>query len=352
MRNFKAVSITLAVLMLTGVLFAQDQIVIIPRPAPGSPIPFVDRDNLFAKAYHLFREGLAPAAIDSLKKLLDESGVKLDLRNYYVVVANFTDSATPVGLLHEGSEFFNTRLYGLQEAKLYYIFLTRQRRGASFVSTLLTAKDSPLTEALPQFIGLFLPFLSPGLSLRETVPDTTWIDMREFEVPAPFQKFSNISVLVKTKLEEERVLATITLDNTSRERWSFGVATAVTSVRDLDFTIGDDGVIRIQPKPSGDIGNFAVVNYNFKPVDTKARTLSTSFHLLGGMRLARTIEPMVGIGFGVPVAMFETHLFVGYSLEFAQELKSGFVVGQFVREDPFKTKLRGKPRFGIELKFP
>jgi hypothetical protein len=111
-------------------------------------------------------------------------------------------------------------------------------------------------------------------------------------------------------------------------------------------------VIRIQPKPSGDIGNFAVVNYNFKPVDTKARTLSTSFHLLGGMRLARTIEPMVGIGFGVPVAMFETHLFAGYSLEFAQELKSGFVVGQFVKEDPFKTKLRGKPRFGIELKFP
>jgi hypothetical protein len=349
MRNFKAVLMAAIVLALAAGLFAQEQVVIIPRPAPGSPIPFVDRDNLFAKAYHLFREGLAPAAIDSLKKLLDESGVKLDLRNYYVVVANFTDSATPVGLLHEGSEFFNTRLYGLQEAKLYYIFLTRQRRGASFVSTLLTAKDSPFTQALPQFIGLFLPFLSP---LRATGTDTTWIDMREFEVPAPFQKFSNISVLVKTKLEDERVLATVTLDNTSRERWSFGVATAVTSVRDLDFTIGDDGVIRIQPKPSGDIGNFAVVNYNFKPVDTKARTLSTSFHLLGGMRLARTIEPMVGIGFGVPVAMFETHLFAGYSLEFAQELKSGFVVGQFVREDPFKTKLRGKPRFGIELKFP
>ncbi len=352
MRNFKTVLMAAIVLALAAGLFAQEQVVIIPRPASGSPIPFVDRDNLFAKAYHLFREGLAPAAIDSLKKLLDESGVKLDLRNYYVVVANFTDSATPVGLLHEGSEFFNTRLYGLQEAKLYYIFLTRQRRGVSFVSTLLTAKDSPFTQALPQFIGLFLPFLSPGMSLRETATDTTWIDMREFEVPAPFQKFSNISVLVKTKLEDERVLATVTLDNTSRERWSFGVATAVTSVRDLDFTIGDDGVIRIQPKPSGDIGNFAVVNYNFKPVDTKARTLSTSFHLLGGMRLARTIEPMVGIGFGVPVAMFETHLFAGYSLEFAQELKSGFVVGQFVREDPFKTKLRGKPRFGIELKFP
>jgi len=353
MQSFKRMLLTaLLGLSWSGGLLAQDQIVIIPRPVAGSPVAYVDRDNLFAKSYHLFREGLAPAAIDSLKKLLEDSGVKLDLRNYYVVVANFTDSATPIGLLHEDSEFFNTRLYGLQEAKLYYIFLTRQRRGVSFVSTLLTAKGSPLTQALPQFIGLFLPFLSPGMSRSGTGTDTTWIDMREFEVPAPFQKFSNISVLVKTALEAERILGSITLDNTSKERWSFGVGTAVTSVNDLDFSIGDDGVIRIQPKPRGDIGHFAVLNYNFKPVDTKARTLSTSFHLLGGMRLASTIEPMVGIGFGIPVAIFETHLFVGYSLEFAQQLKNGYVVGQFVEEDPFKLKLRGKPRFGIELKFP
>lgn len=352
MKNFKSMWLVLLLgLSLSANLLAQEQVVIIPRPA-GPPLPYVDRDNLFAKSYHLFREGLAPAAIDSLKRLLEDSGIKLDLRNYYVVVANFTDSATPIGVLHEDSEFFSTRLYGLQSAKLYYIFLSRQRRGVSFVSTLLTAKDSPLNEALPQFIGLFLPFLTPGMSTRAPEPDTTWIDMREFEVPAPFQKFSNISILVKTALEAERILGSITLDNTSKERWSFGVATAVTSVNDLDFTIGDDGVIRIEPKPRGDIGNFAVINYNFQPVDTKARTLSTSFHLLGGMRLARTIEPMVGIGFGIPVAMFETHLFAGYSLEFAQELKSGYVVGQFVKEDPFKTKLRGKPRFGIELKFP
>ncbi len=353
MKSFKRMLLAALIgLSLSGGLLAQDQVVIIPRPTADSPKAYVDRDNLFAKSYHLFREGLAPAAIDSLKRLIEDSGVKLDLRNYYVVVANFTDSATPIGLLHEDSEFFNTRLYGLQSAKLYYIFLSRQRRGASFVSTLLTAKDSPLTQALPQFIGLFLPFLSPGLSLRDTTPDTTWIDLREFEVPAQFQKFSNISILVKTALEAERVLGSITLDNTSKERWSFGVATAVTSVNDLDFAIGDDGVIRVQPKPRGDIGHFAVVNYNFQPVDTKARTLATSFHLLGGMRLASTIEPMVGIGFGIPVAIFETHLFVGYSLEFAQELKNGFVVGQFVKEDPFKTKLRGKPRFGIEVKFP
>jgi hypothetical protein len=340
----------IALLILPAGVLAQEQVVIIPKPVENSPFVYVDQNNLFAKAYHLFREGLAPAAIDSLKKLIEESGIKLDLRNYYLVVANFADNASPVGLLHAGSDFFNTRLYGLQDAKLYYIFISRQRE-TSFVSTLLTAKGSPFIEALPQFIGLFIPFL-PSAGVRELEQDTTWIDMREFEIPSQFQKFSNISVLVKSELEAERVLGTITLDNTSKERWSFGIATAITSVNDVDFNIGDDGVIRIQPKPRGDLASFAVINYNFQPVDTKARTLATSFHLLGGMRLARVIEPLLGVGFGLPAGMVEVHLFAGYSLEFAQELKSGFTIGQVAKVDPFKTKLRGKPRFGIELKFP
>jgi hypothetical protein len=340
----------IALLILPAGVSAQEQVVIIPKPVENSPFVYVDQNNLFAKAYHLFREGLAPAAIDSLKKLIEESGIQLDLRNYYLVVANFADNASPIGLLHEGSEFFNTRLYGLQGAKLYYIFISRQHR-TSFVSTLLTAKGSPFIEALPRFIGLFIPFLPA--TPRALAQDTTWIDMREFEIPSPFQKFSNISVLVKTELEAERVLGSITLDNTSKERWSFGIATAITSVNDVDFNIGDDGVIRIQPKPRGDLASFAVINYNFQPVDTKARTLATSFHLLGGMRLARVIEPLLGVGFGVPAGMVEVHLFAGYSLEFAQELKIGFAIGDKVaKEDPFKTKLRGKPRFGIELKFP
>jgi hypothetical protein len=282
---------------------------------------------------------------------LDASGIKLDLQNYYILVTNFTDSATPVGLLHDGSDFFNTRLYGLDNAKLYYIFMTRQRRGASFVSTLLTAKDSPFVEALPQFIGLFTPFL-PASPRMLSGPDTTWIDVREFEIPEQFRKFSNISLLVKTTLEAERVLVTATFDNTSKERWSFGVATAITSVQDVDIIIGDDGRITIQPKPRGDLAAFGVINYNFKPVDTKARTLAASWHLLGGMRLARTIEPLLGVGFGLPAGFVDVHLFAGYSLEFAQELKSGFAVGDQATVDPFKLKLRGKPRFGIELKFP
>ncbi|MCG3118190.1 MAG: hypothetical protein ALAOOOJD_00353 [bacterium] len=351
MRYFRNSIMTAVMLALVSSAFAQDQVVVIPQPVAGAPTAYVDQANLFAKAYHLFRDGFATSAVDSLKKLLDNSGIKLDLRNYYILVANFTDGATPIGLLHEGSDFFDTRLYGLRDAKLYYIFLSRSH-ATSFTSTLLTAKDSPFMQALPQFLGLVLPYISPGMKVQELQPDTTWIDMREYEIPAQFQKFSNISVLVKAELPAERVLATIILDNTSKERWSFGVATAITSVQDVDFSIGDDGVIRIQPKPRGDLASFAVLNYNFQPVDTKARQLATSFHLLGGMRLATVIEPMLGIGFGVPVSNFEVHLFGGYSLEFAQELKSGFVVGQAVKEDPFKTKLRGKPRFGIELKFP
>jgi hypothetical protein len=350
MRRLQTVIIAIVALILSASLSAQEQVVVIPKPVPDAPFFSMDPANLFAKAYHLFREGLAAPAIDSLKKLIDESGIKLDLRNYYILVANFTDGASPIGLLHEGGDFFNTRLYGLRDAKLYYIYISRQRRGASFVSTLLISKDSPFIEALPQFLGLFIPFLPTGLGFRGQ--DTTWVDMREYEIPEQFQKFANISVLVKTELEAEKVLATITLDNTSKERWSYGVATAITSVQDVDFVIGDDGVIRIQPKPRGNLATFAVLNFNFKPVDTKARTLSTSFHLLGGMRLARVIEPILGIGFGVPVGFIEVHLFAGYSLEFAQELKTGFAVGQRATEDPFKTKLRAKPRFGIELKFP
>lgn len=352
MRFLQNVIVASVALIFSAGLWAQDQVVIIPQPVQDAPFAYLDQNNLFAKAYHLFREGLATPAIDSLKKLLDASGIKLDLQNYYLVVTNFTDSATPVGLLHEGSNFFDTRLYGLQNSKLYYIFITRQRRGESFVSTLLTAKDSPFIEALPQFIGLFTPFLPAASVATLSGPDTTWIDMREYEIPEQFRKFSNISLLVKTTLEAERVLVTTTFDNTAKERWSFGVATAITSVQDVDIIIGDDGTITIQPKPRGDLATFGVINYNFKPVDTKARTLAASWHLLGGMRLARTIEPLLGIGFGFPTGFVDVHIFAGYSLEFAQELKSGFAVGEKATVDPFKTKLRGKPRFGIELKFP
>ncbi|MDZ7290527.1 MAG: hypothetical protein ONB44_02920 [candidate division KSB1 bacterium] len=349
MRVFAKTLVAILTLVLNLNLSAQEQVVVIPKPVAGAPFAYFDQADLFSQAYHLFREGLTIPAIDSLRKLLYNSGVPLDLRNYYLVVANFTDELSPIGLLHEGSNFFDTRLYGLDKARLYYLFISRQRRGASFVSTLLTAKNSPFLQNLPQFVGMFFPFLP---SVRALQPDTTWIDVREYDIPPKFRKFSTISVIVKASLEAEKRLATASFDNTAKEHWSFGVATAVTSAKDVDFAVGNDGVIIIRPKRRGDLGSFAVINFHFYAVDTRAKSLATSFHLLGGLRLARVIEPILGIGFGVPVGFLEAHLFAGYSVEVTQVLKSGFKVGDRVEVDPFKTKFRGKPRLGLELKFP
>jgi hypothetical protein len=339
----------LVALAISNKIAAQEQVVVIPKPIAGAPIVYPDSTNLFGKTYNLFREGLTIQAIDSLKKLLNNSGLQMDLRNYYIVVTNFTEAFSPIGLFHEGSSFFDTRLYGLDKAKLYYVFISRRRGAPSFVSTLLTAKNSPFLENLPEFLGLFFPVLPRAFAV-----DTTWIDVREYDIPKKFRKFSTITVVVKTALEAEKRLATATYDNTAKEQWSYGLATAITSVSDVDFDIGNDGRIIIRPKSRGDLASFAVINFHFKAVDTKDRKLATSFHLLGGARIARVIEPMIGLGFGVPLAFVELHLFAGYSVEFARELKSGFQVGQLVERkvDPFKTELRGKPRFGIELKFP
>jgi hypothetical protein len=63
---------------------------------------------------------------------------------------------------------------------------------------------------------------------------------------------------------------------------------------------------------------------------------------------------MVAVGFGLPAGFIDVHFFAGYSVEFAQSLKSGYFVGQAINDDvdPFKLKIRGKPRLGIEIKFP
>ena len=89
-------------------------------------------------------------------------------------------------------------------------------------------------------------------------------------------------------------------------------------------------------------------------MDTKQPTLASSFHLLGGLRLSDVLEPLIGIGGGADLGMFGLHVFAGYSVEFAQKLKAGYDVGDVVASEvnPFKLKIRGKPRFGIEIKFP
>ncbi len=333
-------------------LRAQDKIITVPKPVQGAPFQVNDTEDLFGKAYRWFIEGEVDWAADSLRKLLGLTGFELDERNYYIVVANFTDGLSPIGLLHAGSAFTDTRLYGLNRDDLYYVFISKRGRAESFLSVTLTAKDSPFQQNLLDFLSLFLPIPSAPLALGG--PQTVWVDIRKFEIPEKFQKNADISVIVKKTLEEEAVLASAVFDNTAREHWSFGIATGVTSVEDLQFEI-DEGRIVVRPKPFLDLAAFGVINYHFSAVDTKQRTLASSFHLLAGLRINDEIEPIVGLGFGFPTGIpVEVHFFAGVSVQFTDELKSGFNVGELVDEpvDPFDLDVRVRPRYGLELKFP
>jgi len=290
---------------------------------------------------------------DSLRKLISSAGVKIDPESYYIVIANFQDDFSPVGLLHGNDDFLSTRMYGLKEDNLYYVFISRDPDAPTFLSLLATSKSSPFSEALPQFLGFF-PAISGSIKALSVSEQNTYIDIRQFKIPEVYRKFSDLSFLVKKKLADKDEIARVVFDNTSKEQWSFGVATAITNVNEVDFLVGNDGVIIVRPKPNLDFATFAVSNYHFIPVDTKAKTLGSSFHLLAGLRLSEIMEPLIGIGGGISMDIIDLHLFAGVSFEIANELKSGYFIGQRVAkaEDPFNTKVRAKARFGIELKFP
>lgn len=344
--------------MLTAPVFAQEKVVLVPKPVEGAPFRVPDAENdLFGKAYRWFLEGEPDVAADTLKKLIDRSGYQLVPGNYYVVVARYTQNFTPIGLIHEGSTFLDTRFYGLNQDNLFYIFISRQPHAPSFLSVAITEKDAPFIANLPAFIGLFVPLTTQQeitAQVNTLQRGDTWIDVRQFDIPEKFRKNSDLSFIVKDSLEAEKYLGEVTFDNTSRERWSYGIAFGLTGVDDVDIEVGSDGRIIVRPKQENDLATFGVVNYHFKPVDTKAKTFGTSLHVFGGARLAPKVEPIAGVGGGVSLGFIDLHLFVGYSLEFANALKSGFNIGDTIdREvDPFKLKLRGKFRYGLEIKFP
>ena len=222
-------------------LKAQERAILVPKPITGSPFQVDDSDDLFGTAYRWFLEGEYELGLDSLKKLIKASGFQILPGNYYVVMANFTDSFSPIGLIHEDDDFFSTRMYGLKENNLYYIYISRQREGKSFLSVLVTAKDSPFMENLPLFIGIFQPLVS--IDAQVLSGETTWIDIRQFNVPVPFRKFSDLSFIIKPSLSEEKILAKTVFDNTSKERWSYGIASAITTAKDVDIIVGADGKI-------------------------------------------------------------------------------------------------------------
>ncbi len=351
MPRLTAVILSLSAL-LAAVAPAQEKVVIIPKSVEGAPFKVEDHTDLFAKSYRFFIEGEPEMAADSLRKLIAMSNFQINPEAYYLVVANFTDRVSPMGLFHAGSDFLDTRLYGLKTDSLYYMFISRTENAPSFISVMLKTKPTPFEANLPAFLQL-IGFGLPG-ALADPGKKTTWIDVRRFEMPDKFKRVSDISVIVKKTLEDDRYLAAAVFDNTPLERWSYGVATAITTINDVNLEVGEGGTIIVKPKPTGDLAAFGVINFHFKAVDTKAPTLASSFHLLGGLRLARSIEPILGLGFGIPVTGFELHIFGGGSLAFNNALKENFVIGQTLEDevDPFKVEAKFYPRFGLEVKFP
>ena len=342
--------ILILTLVIAANLMAQDTEIIIPKPVPGAPYAVNDTDDLFGKAWRFYRDGYATWAADSLRKLLDQAGFEMKQNNYYIVVANYNPTETVVGMFHGNDSFLSTRMYGLTADSLYYIFISREDTAKHYLSTVITQKGSYFEENLLNFLLLF-PFIGTKAQVRGD--NITWLDICKFEIPKKFQKFCDISIIVKKDFYDEQFLARALFDNSSLERWSYGIATGITSINDVDIIV-DGGTIVVRPKPWGDLATFGVINYHFKAVDTKNKTLATSFHLLGGLRISTTIEPILGAGFGFPASFIDVHLFAGYSVEFAQELKSDYYIGQSIgtNVDPFKLKIRGKPRFGLEVKFP
>ena len=329
----------------------QERTILVPKQVPGAPFSYNDQNEYFGKAYRWFHEGAVDSAVENLKQVITKSGYTLDTKAYYVVLAHFNDSFAPIGLIHgDGTDFFNTRLYGLEKENLYYVFISETENAPSFLSVMATAKTSPFMENLPGFLGL-VGLLGQPATLQ-TIANNVWVDIRRFSLPKVYRDFSDLSFVVKKELSDDNPLATIVFDNTAKERWSYGFAMAITNVRDVDIIVGSDGTIIVRPKPDADVAGFAVINYHFKAIDTKAKSFGNSFHLLGGFRLADIFEPIVGVGAGVSLGLIDLHAFVGYSFEFANGLKSGFKVGDKVTSNtsPFKSKVRGKPRFGIEIK--
>ena len=345
--------VLIIVFLLSNFVMGQVKTILVPKRVEGAPFVYDDQEDLFGQAYRWFLEGEVESGATNLKELVAKAGYSLDPSSYYIVVANFTDSLSPIGMFHGSDGFLNTRMYGLNTQNLFYIFISREEGANSFLSVLATEKTAPFYENFPTFLGLFLPI--PPIGSLEKIPgQNTWVDVRQFEVPKELRKNSDLSFIIKKKLSDEQVLASAVFDNTAKERWSFGIATAITSINDVDITIGSDGRIIVEPKPNLDLATFAVINYHFYPVDTKAKTFGTSIHLLGGIRLANFMEPIAGLGGGFDLGFIDLHLFAGVSVEVANELKDGYVIGQFVSKDvdPFKIKLRPKPRFGLEIKFP
>jgi len=330
----------------------QERMILVPQTVEQSELIYYDRDHVFRNMIIFLEDGDVENAADSLKRVLIEAGLEMRKNFYYIVVVNYYSTKNIIGMFHGDASFQDTRLYGLQSDSLYYVFVSDDSTMESSVSAIVTRKDSNFSKNLSEFISLFQLGGVLGVKAMALEEMRAYISVRKFDVPRKFQKNCDITIVAKNE-KKNKELARAIFDNSSRERWSYGVASAVTHINDVDYEI-DNGAVTIRPKPKGDLATFGVINYHFKAVDTKSKSFSTSIHLLGGLRTSTTIEPLLGVGGGIPFPYINLHLFVGYSFEFAQILKKGIQVGDLIttNQDPFKLNVRAKPRFGIEIQFP
>jgi hypothetical protein len=111
---------------------AQDRAILVPKQVPEAPFVCVDSTDLFGQSYRWFYEGDVAQGANLLRKIVTSSGMPLDPKSYYIVVANFTDSLNPIGMFHGANDFLSTRMFGLEESNLYYIFISRDRNASSF----------------------------------------------------------------------------------------------------------------------------------------------------------------------------------------------------------------------------
>ncbi|MBD3226204.1 MAG: hypothetical protein GF313_15865, partial [Caldithrix sp.] len=135
-KSIRTALLTITFVFMHHAAQAQERTVLVPKPVPGSPFHYEDTEDLFGKAYRWFLEGAYPQAADTLRKLIEATGFELEPDNYYIIVPNFTDKVTPIGLFYKDQDYFKRWFYGLKEDNLYYIYLSRQREGHSFVSVL------------------------------------------------------------------------------------------------------------------------------------------------------------------------------------------------------------------------
>ena len=113
--------IIISMMLSVGAAISQDQAILVPKTTRWTAYEMDDKADLFGKSWRFYREGFTNQAADSLKKLIKQTGFQMKPQHYYIVVADFTESETAIGMFHGDESFSDTRLYRLSSDSLYYM---------------------------------------------------------------------------------------------------------------------------------------------------------------------------------------------------------------------------------------